>query len=540
MRCNPWRWLWGIIPIAMLSWLAFTWERDGIETELRASAESALEKQGFGWGKVTLDGRDAMLRGEAPDDAQPYRAVETVRDTYGIRVVRHRTDLKRAAETARAPEPEAVEVERRAPAQAEETGRGGEGDIDRIRRAELEEAWRRAEEHEQRWRAERASPRAQALAQPEEPPRADEPVRAEEPTRAEGSARAEEPEEQPPAPAVEEIDRAELEKSWRRAEENEQRWRAQRAEPAPAIEPEQPEVGQQPSAEDYDRAALEETWRRAEEHEQQWKTGGEADRIKAAEGAARARADAEAKAKQDDEAKRAAEEADARRAQEARAKEEEAREQAEADAEAQRLANEQAAADAKRKADEDEARRKADAEAAEQRAAEEATRRKDEAAAAERRAAEEADAKRKEDVALAARRAQDEVATKAKAEAERCQGLMRSALAEGVINFATAKADLTRDSYLTLDRLAGIVKACPTARISIAGHTDSQGLEERNQLLSERRAKSVADYLIQKGVEQQRLSAAGYGETKPLAPNDTPEGMAQNRRIEFNVAPEQQ
>lgn len=103
MRCNPWRWLWGVIPIAMLTWLAFTWEREGIETDLRSRSEAALQDQGYSWGEVSVEGRDAFLSGVAPDEAQPYRATETVRKVRGVRIVRSRTDGSPAAVAA--PEP---------------------------------------------------------------------------------------------------------------------------------------------------------------------------------------------------------------------------------------------------------------------------------------------------------------------------------------------------------------------------------------------------------------------------------------------------
>ena len=71
--------------------------------------------------------------------------------------------------------------------------------------------------------------------------------------------------------------------------------------------------------------------------------------------------------------------------------------------------------------------------------------------------------------------------------------------------------------------------------VEVAGHTDSTGAEEYNQGLSERRANSVKDYLVSKGVQAQRLQAKGYGESMPVASNDTKEGRAENRRVELIV-----
>lgn len=119
--------------------------------------------------------------------------------------------------------------------------------------------------------------------------------------------------------------------------------------------------------------------------------------------------------------------------------------------------------------------------------------------------------------------------------ADNCQTLMRQASAKGTINFARAKADLTSDSTDTLRDLAQIANACPTFKIQIEGHTDSEGTDERNQRLSDRRARAVADFLAQNGVDPRRLAAIGYGATRPIADNSTPEGRAKNRRIEFTV-----
>ena len=120
-------------------------------------------------------------------------------------------------------------------------------------------------------------------------------------------------------------------------------------------------------------------------------------------------------------------------------------------------------------------------------------------------------------------------------EADRCQELMREAASRGVITFSRASADLTGDSSATLDVLAEIANACPDFRIEIAGHTDSEGTDERNQRLSDRRATSVAQFLAKAGVDGNRLTAVGYGASKPVADNASAEGRAKNRRIEFTV-----
>lgn len=121
------------------------------------------------------------------------------------------------------------------------------------------------------------------------------------------------------------------------------------------------------------------------------------------------------------------------------------------------------------------------------------------------------------------------------AAAQRCQTLLRSAAAEGTIQFERASADLDRRSLPTLNELARIANTCPEFQISIEGHTDAEGTDERNQRLSDRRAQAVADYLSKSGVAAERLQAVGYGATQPVAPNDTPQNRAKNRRIEFGV-----
>jgi OmpA-OmpF porin, OOP family len=118
-----------------------------------------------------------------------------------------------------------------------------------------------------------------------------------------------------------------------------------------------------------------------------------------------------------------------------------------------------------------------------------------------------------------------------------CQNRLRDAARDGVISFDRARALLTGESTQTLDRIAAIARNCPGVRIEIEGHTDSEGTPERNQGLSERRAQAVLNYLSrQGGVDPGILSAAGYGETRPVAPNDTATNRARNRRIDFTVS----
>ncbi|MBP3763813.1 MAG: PD40 domain-containing protein [Bacteroidales bacterium] len=98
------------------------------------------------------------------------------------------------------------------------------------------------------------------------------------------------------------------------------------------------------------------------------------------------------------------------------------------------------------------------------------------------------------------------------------------------IHFLTASAELYEASKAGLDRLAEALKRHPRLRLEVGGHTDAVGKEEDNMVLSERRAKAVYDYLVERGVAAERLTYKGYGETRPVADNNTKEGRAMNRR----------
>jgi OmpA-OmpF porin, OOP family len=116
-----------------------------------------------------------------------------------------------------------------------------------------------------------------------------------------------------------------------------------------------------------------------------------------------------------------------------------------------------------------------------------------------------------------------------------CQQLFSDLLAKGTIRFESGRTTIDPDSVGLLDRLIEIALRCPTANIEIAGHTDSDGEDGFNQALSEKRAQAVIDYLVKAGLPASRFTATGYGSTQPIATNDTDEGKAQNRRIEFMV-----
>ena len=103
--------------------------------------------------------------------------------------------------------------------------------------------------------------------------------------------------------------------------------------------------------------------------------------------------------------------------------------------------------------------------------------------------------------------------------------------------FPPGRTDIGTDAHAQLDEVAMVLRDNPSLRIEIQGHTDNSGAASANKRLSQKRAKSVMQYLIKKGIEPKRLQWAGYGQTRPVATNDTPDGRKQNSRVEFNPIP---
>jgi len=116
-----------------------------------------------------------------------------------------------------------------------------------------------------------------------------------------------------------------------------------------------------------------------------------------------------------------------------------------------------------------------------------------------------------------------------------CQQLFSEVLAKGTVRFESGRSSLDLDSAGLLDHLIEIALRCPTTNIEVAGHTDTDGDGATNQALSEKRAQAVVDYLVKAGLPAGRFAAVGYGSTQPVAANDTDDGKAHNRRIEFVV-----
>jgi len=102
-------------------------------------------------------------------------------------------------------------------------------------------------------------------------------------------------------------------------------------------------------------------------------------------------------------------------------------------------------------------------------------------------------------------------------------------------NFDFNKATLKPEGMAKLDEAAKVMAENADLTVAVEGHTDSVGSDAYNQKLSERRAQAAVDYLVSKGVAAARLAPTGYGESKPVASNDTAEGRAQNRRVDLVV-----
>ena len=104
------------------------------------------------------------------------------------------------------------------------------------------------------------------------------------------------------------------------------------------------------------------------------------------------------------------------------------------------------------------------------------------------------------------------------------------------IRFRTNSAELDAGSIAILEQVSDALSQVPSAKIAVEGHTDSTGNSERNQQLSGERADTVRNFLINRGINGDRLTSRGYGSSEPIASNDTVTGRALNRRIEFKLS----
>lgn len=105
------------------------------------------------------------------------------------------------------------------------------------------------------------------------------------------------------------------------------------------------------------------------------------------------------------------------------------------------------------------------------------------------------------------------------------------------VTFDVGSSTLKPEFRATLDQIAQSMNQYPNSLIDVYGHTDSTGSDAFNQTLSESRARTVASYLTSRGVAAARIRSQGFGETMPIASNDTPDGRAKNRRVEIKIVP---
>jgi OmpA-OmpF porin, OOP family len=118
---------------------------------------------------------------------------------------------------------------------------------------------------------------------------------------------------------------------------------------------------------------------------------------------------------------------------------------------------------------------------------------------------------------------------------QECAAAVNQAMSTAKITFAPGSTEIELSSGRTVDKIAEILKTCPDVAMEISGYTDSQGREEMNQALSQRRAEAVLSALLARRVLTANLTAHGYGEENPIADNGTEEGREANRRIEFRL-----
>ena len=102
--------------------------------------------------------------------------------------------------------------------------------------------------------------------------------------------------------------------------------------------------------------------------------------------------------------------------------------------------------------------------------------------------------------------------------------------------FKTGSFELLPAARERLAKVSGIVLAYPSLHLQVEGHTDSVGTDDYNQQLSEKRAGTVRDYLVQQGISADSIESRGFGKTEPVASNETPEGRQQNRRVEMVIS----
>mgnify|MGYP000915491427 FL=1 len=120
------------------------------------------------------------------------------------------------------------------------------------------------------------------------------------------------------------------------------------------------------------------------------------------------------------------------------------------------------------------------------------------------------------------------------------EGNMLAVTFKGDVTFDTDSAEVRPGLLSEIDRVAGVLRSYPDTYIRVEGHTDSVGSEDYNMGLSQRRANSVKNLLVQRGIADNRIEAVGFGEALSVATNDTEAGRQKNRRVEIKIAPKSQ
>ena len=116
------------------------------------------------------------------------------------------------------------------------------------------------------------------------------------------------------------------------------------------------------------------------------------------------------------------------------------------------------------------------------------------------------------------------------------QSVLDTTLANRTVEFESGKATLTESGRAILDEMAGAMLKLKERKVDLIGHTDNVGLRATNQGLSQARAEATKSYLSSRGIKSELMTASGQGPDRPIASNDTPDGRARNRRIEFRLA----
>ena len=115
------------------------------------------------------------------------------------------------------------------------------------------------------------------------------------------------------------------------------------------------------------------------------------------------------------------------------------------------------------------------------------------------------------------------------------QNILDNTLGKRTVEFESSKATMTPTGLAILDEMSAAMRQLKNKKVEIIGHTDNQGLRATNQTLSAARAEAVKQYLVSKGINGDLLSASGQGADRPVTTNDTVDGRARNRRIEFRI-----